>query len=49
MPKDIMREFLTGPRNFDEIMKKLEIIINEMMADDGPVSTNGPGKCWCAQ
>ena len=33
MPKDIKREFLTGPRKFDEIMEKLEIIINEMMAD----------------
>ena len=37
MPKDINREFLTGPREFDEIMEKLEIIINEIMADDGPV------------
>ena len=37
MPKDIKREFLTGTMNFDEIMEKLEIIINEMMADDGPV------------
>ena len=37
MPKDIKREFLRGPRKFDEIMEKLEIIINEMMADDGPV------------
>ena len=36
MPKDIKREFLTGPRKFDEIMEKVEIIINEMMADDGP-------------
>ena len=36
MPKDIKREFLTGPRKLDEIMEKLEIIINEMMADDGP-------------
>ena len=36
MPKDIKREFLTGPRKFDEIMEKLEIIANEMMADDGP-------------
>ena len=36
MPKDIKREFLTGPRKFDEIMEKLEIIVNEMMADDGP-------------
>ena len=35
MPKDIKREFVTAPRNFDEIMEKLEII-NEMMADDGP-------------
>ena len=31
MPKDIKREFLTGPRKFDEIMEKLEIIVNEMM------------------
>ena len=37
MPKDIKREFLTGPRYFNEIMEKLEIIVNEMMADDGPV------------
>ena len=37
MPKDIKREFLTGQRKFAEIMEKLEIIINETMADDGPV------------
>ena len=37
MPKDIKREFLTGPRKFDEIVEKLEINVNEMMADDGPV------------
>ena len=37
VPKDIKLEFLTGPRKFDEIMEKLEIIVNEMMADDGPV------------
>ena len=37
MPKDIKREFLTGPIKFDEIMEKLEIIVNGMMADDGPV------------
>ena len=37
MPKDIKREFLTGPRKFDEIMENLEIIVNEVMADDGPV------------
>ena len=37
MPEDIKREFLTGPRKLDEIMEKLEIIINEMVADDGPV------------
>ena len=37
MPKDIKREFLTGLRKFDEIMEKLDIIISEMMADDGPV------------
>ena len=36
-PKDIKQEFLTGPRKFDEIMEKLEIIVNEMMADHGPV------------
>ena len=35
MPKDTKREFLTGPRKFDEIMEKLEININEMMADNG--------------
>ena len=37
MPKDIKWEFLTGPMKFDEILEKLEIIVNEMMADDGPV------------
>ena len=37
MLKDIKREFLTGPPKFDEIMENLEIIIIEMMADDGPV------------
>ena len=36
MPKDIRRQFLTRPKKFDEIMVKLEII-NETMADDGPV------------
>ena len=36
MPKDTKREFLTGLRKFDQIMEKLEIIINEMIADDGP-------------
>ena len=36
MPTDIKREVLTGPRTFNEIMEKLEIIINEMVADDGP-------------
>ena len=40
MPKDIKREFLTGPRKFDEIMEKLEVSINEMMADEGPVPTD---------
>ena len=40
MPKDIKRQFLTGPRKFDEIMEKLEIIINEMMSYDGPVPTD---------
>ena len=39
MPKDIKRAFLTGPRKCDEILEKLEIIVNEMMADDGPVPT----------
>ena len=38
--KDIKREFLTGPRKFDEIMEKLEIIVNETMADDGPTPVN---------
>ena len=37
LPKDIKREFLTGPEKFDEIMEKLEISIDEIMADDGPV------------
>ena len=37
MPKDIKREFLTGPKKFDVILEKLEIIVNEMMADEGPV------------
>ena len=37
MPEDIRQEFLTGPRKFDEIMEKLEIIVIEMMADDGPI------------
>ena len=37
MPLDIKREFLTGQRKFDEIMETLVSIINEMMADDGPV------------
>ena len=36
MPKDIKREFLTVPRKFGEIMEKLEIIIIEMMSDNGP-------------
>ena len=36
MPRDIKREFLTGPRNFDEILEKLEIIVIDMMAHDGP-------------
>ena len=36
MRKDIKRDFFTGPRKFDEIMEKLDIIINGMMADDGP-------------
>ena len=38
MPKDINREFLTGPRKIYDSMEKLEIIVNEMMADDGPVA-----------
>ena len=37
MPKDIKQEFLTGLRESEEIMEKLEIIINEMIADDGLV------------
>ena len=37
MPKNIKRAFVTEPRKFDEIVEKLEIIINEMMADDGPM------------
>ena len=31
MPKDIKREFLTGPRKFDEIMGKLEIIVMDLV------------------
>ena len=34
MPKDIKREFLTGPRKFNEIIEKLEW-----------TDANGPGKC----
>ena len=29
--------FLTGPRKLGEIMEKLEILVNEMMADEGPL------------
>ena len=36
MPKDTKREFLTGPRKFDEIWDKLGMI-NERLADDRPV------------
>ena len=36
MPKDIRREFLTGPRKFHKITEKLEIIIKETMTDDKP-------------
>ena len=36
MLKDIKREFLTGPEKLDEIMEKLDIIVNDMVADDGP-------------
>ena len=45
MPKDIIREFLTGPTKFDEIMEKLEIIVNEMMADDGPTPMDPGNVC----
>ena len=48
IPKDIKRVFLTGPRKFDEIMEKLEIIINEMMADDKNVPMEH-GKCRYAR
>ena len=37
MPKNIKREFLTVPTKFDETTEKLDIIVNEMMVDDGPV------------
>ena len=40
MPKDIKPEFLTGPRNFDVTAETSEIIINEMIADEGPVPMN---------
>ena len=36
-PKELNREFLTGPRMFDEIMEKLEVVMNEMMANEGQV------------
>ena len=35
IPKEIKGEFLTGKREFDEIMEKLEVIINDKMADEG--------------
>ena len=37
LPKDSKRECLTEPRTFSEIRKKLEIIMNETMATEGPV------------
>ena len=37
MQKDIKRELLTAPRKIDEVWKNLEITVNEMMFDDGPV------------
>ena len=37
MLKGVNQEFLTGPKKFNTTMEKLEITINEMMADDGPV------------
>ena len=48
MPKDMKREFLTGPRTFDKIMETPEILINEFMADDGPVPMD-LGKCRYAR
>ena len=45
MPKDIRRKFLTGPRKFDEIMEKLEIIVNEMVADDWATSACTTAMC----
>ena len=44
MLKDVQREFLTVPKKLDEIMENLKVI-NEMMADDGPV----PLECWYAR
>ena len=38
MPWDIKREFFICPRQFSEIVEKLEVIITEMIADD----TSGP-------
>ena len=35
MLKDIKREFFTEPRQFDEIMEKLEISVDDRIADDG--------------
>ena len=36
-PKEIKREFLTGPMKLGEIMEKFDVIINVMIADEGPL------------
>ena len=37
-PEGNQMGFPDGTEEFDEIMEKLEIIMNEMMADDGPMT-----------
>ena len=48
MPKVIEQEFLAGPRKLDEVMEKLETIVNGRKADDSPVPMD-LGKCWHAR
>ena len=45
MPKDIKRELQTEPRKFGEIIETLEIIINEMMADDHCLGKRRYARC----
>ena len=37
IPAGHQARVVDGTWKFDEIMEKLEIVINDMMADDGPV------------